>query len=192
MEDDDVKLMLAFQKGDESCFNEIFTKYEKPLINFIYRFIGTRIDAEDLAQEVFLRIYKAKNSYKPKAKFSTWIYKIASNLCIDYQRKCSRRLQPASIDNPISTDEGEIVRETSDISQQTPDVLAERKQISKTIKSCLLSLPTNQRLAISLRVYENKSYREISKILGCSVSAVESLIFRARQNLKEKLSFLLK
>jgi len=71
LEDDDIGLMLNFQKGDESCFSEILNKYEKPLINFIYRFIGNQVDAEDLAQEVFLRIYKSKNNYKPKAKLST-------------------------------------------------------------------------------------------------------------------------
>jgi RNA polymerase sigma-70 factor (ECF subfamily) len=186
LEDDDIKLMLDFQKGDESCFTEILNKYEKPLINFIYRFIGNRVDAEDIAQEVFLRIYKSKNNYKPKAKFSTWLYKIACDLCIDYQRK--RKIKTVPLDNLVNTDEGEIVRETTDIFQGTPDVLSERKQISKTIKSCLLSLPNKQRLAISLRVYENKSYQEISKILGCSVSAVESLLFRARLSLRNKLS----
>lgn len=187
-QDDDIGLMLAFQKGDESCFEKILNKYEKPLINFIYRFVGNQVDAEDLAQEVFLRIYKAKNNYKPKAKFTTWLYKIATDLSIDYQRK--RKVETVPLDRPVGTDEGEIVRETPDISQKTPDVLVEKEQVNKIIKSCLLSLPTNQRLAISLRVYENKSYKEISKILGCSISAVESLIFRARQNLKEKLRFL--
>lgn len=188
MEDEDIKLMLGFQKGDESCFNKILSKYEKPLINFIYRFIGNQVDAEDLAQEVFLRIYKAKNKYEPKSKFSTWLYKIATDLCIDYQRK--RKIKTVSLDDPVNTEEGEIVKEIPDLSQVTPDISIEKKQISETIRSALLSLPASQRLALTLKIYENKSYQEISEILGCSVSAVESLIFRARQNLKERLSFL--
>jgi RNA polymerase sigma-70 factor (ECF subfamily) len=188
--DEDIGLMLRFKSGDNSAFEFLLNKYEKPLINFIYRFIGNQVDAEDLAQEVFLRVYTAKNNYKPQAKFSTWLYKITSDLCIDYQRK--RKIKTVPLDNPVNTDKAEIVREIPVLDDRTPDTSVEKKQISETIRSAFLSLPVNQRIALSLKIYEKKSYKEISKILGCSVSAVESLIFRARQGLKLKLSDIVK
>ncbi|MFN3966454.1 MAG: RNA polymerase sigma factor [Endomicrobiia bacterium] len=184
--DDDIRLMLNFQKGDESCFEKLLDKYEKPLLNFIYRFVGNQTDAEDLTQEVFLKIYKAKNRYKPQGKFSNWLYKIAIDLCIDYQRK--RKIKTAPLDNFVNTQEREILQEIPDLSQITPEISVEKKQISQIIRSALLSLPARQRLALTLKIYENKSYQEISKILDCSVSAVESLLFRARLSLRNKLS----
>jgi len=187
--DDDIELMLSFQKGEKSCFEKILEKYEKPLINFIFRTIGDRWAAEDLTQEVFLRIYRSAATYKPLAKFSTWLYKIAFDLCIDHQRK--GKVKTISLNDPINTEEGQIIREIPDLSQITPDTSIEKRQISETVQAAVLSLPANQRLALTLRIYENKSYQEISKILGCSISAVESLLFRARQNLKQKLSFLI-
>ena len=182
--------MLAFKEGDEACFKKILDKYEKPLINFIYRFTWDRREAEDLAQEVFLRIYSSRKKYKPKAKFSTYLYRIAANLCIDHKRK--RRIKTVSLDSTGNTDEGEMTRETPDLTADSPEVLIEKKRHEKIIQSALLSLPANQRLALSLKVYESKSYREISKILGCSVSSVESLLFRARRNLKQKLSSIIR
>jgi RNA polymerase sigma-70 factor (ECF subfamily) len=181
-EDEDIKLMLGFKNGDISCFGTLFDKYKTKLLNFVYRFVGNQIDAEDITQEVFLRVYNSKNKYKPKSKFSTWIYKIAKDLCIDYLRKHKHEIIP--IDE-------EIIQQLSDKTNDEPNVSAERNEINKIIHSALFSLPVNQRTALYLKVYENKSYKEIAQILGCSVSAVESLIFRARQSLKEKLSFLI-
>lgn len=186
--DEDAKSMLAFKDGDKSSFDIILIKYEKSLINFIYRFFGNQIDAEEIAQEVFLKIYLSAKSYSPSAKYSTWFYRVAMNLCIDYQRK--RKLNTVPLDNPIGTDEGEIIREISDMSYRTPDVSVEKKHISETIHSAFYSLPANQRIALSLKIYDDKSYKEISDILGCSVSAVESLLFRARQLLRSKLRFM--
>lgn len=186
IKDEDAGLMLKFKSGDNSAFELLLDKYEKPLINFIYRFVGYQADAEDLAQEVFLRIYRSKNIYKPKSKFITWLYKIAVNLCIDYQRK--RKIKTVSLAEPVATAEDEIIREIPDLSENTPDVSAEKKQVSEIIQSALLSLPDNQRIALYLKIYDNKSYQEISEILDCSVSAVESLIFRARHNLRERLT----
>lgn len=194
MEDAEVELMLAWQQGDTTAFEKILSKYEKPLLNFIYRFVGDRQQAEDLTEEVFLRVYAARKNYqgKGKTKFSTWLYKIAANLCIDYQRKYSRSGKNiVSLEQFQKTDEDEIPLEIPDSSDFSADVLLERKQIGETIKSALLSLPENQRLALTLLVYEGKSYQKISEIIGCSISAVESLIFRARQKLKQKLSLTL-
>ncbi|MFA5780292.1 MAG: sigma-70 family RNA polymerase sigma factor [Elusimicrobiota bacterium] len=190
LEDDDIKLFLEFQRGDKQCFEKLLDKYEKPVINFIYHMVGSREDAEDLAQEVFLRIYRAAANYKPSSKFSTWLYRIAANISIDYKRKPANKLHAVtdSIDKPIVTDENEITKEISDTSKSQPENILEQKRINETVRSALLSLPSNQRIALTLRVYENKSYQEISEILSCSVSSVESLLFRSRQNLKQKLT----
>ena len=93
IEDDDIKLFLAFQRGDKQSFEKLLDKYEKPVLNFIYRIVGNREDAEDLAQELFLRIYFAAANYKPSAKFSTWLYRIAVNISIDHRRKPVTKLQ---------------------------------------------------------------------------------------------------
>ncbi|MDO8734076.1 MAG: sigma-70 family RNA polymerase sigma factor [Elusimicrobiota bacterium] len=190
LEDDDIKLFLAFQRGDKQSLEKLLDKYEKPVLNFIYHIVGSREDAEDLAQEVFLRIYLAAANYKPSAKFSTWLYRIATNICIDYRRKPANKLQRItdSLDKPVDTEENEITKEIADTSKNLPENILEQKQVDETIQSALLSLPVNQRVALTLRMFENKSYQEISAILGCSVSSVESLLFRARQNLKQKLT----
>jgi RNA polymerase sigma-70 factor (ECF subfamily) len=178
-EDEDIELMLGFKNGDISCFEKLFDKHKTKLLNFVYRFVGNQTDAEDITQEVFLRVYNSKNGYTPKSKFSTWIYKIAKNLCIDYLRKHRHEIIP--IDK-------EIIQQLSDKIDDEPNVFVEKKQINKIIHSALFSLPVNQRIALCLKVYENKSYKEIAQILGCSVSAVESLLFRARLSLRNKLS----
>ncbi|MBU2567988.1 MAG: sigma-70 family RNA polymerase sigma factor [Elusimicrobia bacterium] len=190
-EDEDIKCMLAFRAGGDICFEKILKKYEKPLINFVYRFIGNKTEAEDIAQEVFLRVYKSKNKYEPRAKFSTWLYRIAANICIDYRRKPANKLHAStdSLDKPIVRDENEITSEIADASKNLQENILEQKLINETIMSALILLPTNQRIALTLCVYENKSYREISEILGCSVSSVESLLFRSRQTLRKNWLF---
>lgn len=188
-ENDDINLILSFQKGDTSSFEKLLDKYEKPLVNFIYRSVGNRNDAEDLAQEVFLRVYKSAKNYKPTGKFSTWLYKIAANICIDNRRKPAIKLQSLtdSLDKPIGTADNEMTKDPAGNPKDSPENILEQKKIKETILSALLSLPVNQRIALTLAVFDNKTYQEISEILGCSLSSVESLLFRARQNLKQKL-----
>jgi RNA polymerase sigma-70 factor (ECF subfamily) len=185
LNDDDIRLMIAFREGDKSSFEKILIKYRKPLINFTYRFVGNTETAEDLAQEVFLKVYLSAKDYKPTAKFTTWLYRIASNLCLDYKKK--RKIKTISLDKTINTNEGHIIPEFPDSSQLTPDVSIEKKNMSKNVRSALLSLAPHQELALSLRFYENKSLQEISQILHRSVPAVKLLLFRARQNLRNKL-----
>ncbi|MHB9154439.1 MAG: RNA polymerase sigma factor [Endomicrobiales bacterium] len=188
MEDADSRLMLAFKEGDEGSFNELLKKYEKPLINFTYRFTFNLAEAEDLAQETFLRVYRAAGRYEPRAKFSTWLFGIAARLCLDYKKKKRRDVMTGArpIGAPESAEEERVV-ELADKAAVTPEQSAEQSAASAKVKSCLLSLPENQRLAILLKIYEDKSYQEIAKILDTSVPSVESLIFRARQTLKKLL-----
>ncbi len=184
--DEDVELMLKFKKGDMSAFEKLMDRHKTHLINFVYRFTGSGADAEDLAQEAFLRVYQSKDRYKPTAKFSTWLYRIAINLCLNHIEK-SKRISTVPLDNAVETKEGELSREIPDKVHPAPDVSAEKEEINKNIHSALSSLSDVQRAAIILNIFEDKSYDEVSKILRRSVPSVKFLLFRARKNLRKKI-----
>jgi len=173
--DQDVQLMLRFAKGEISAFEQILKKYKDITINVAYRFVQNYPEAEDIAQEVFLKIYHSAKTYRPEAKFSTWVYKITANLSLNYLRS-KKHLTTVPLEETL-----EITKAV------TPETDFEKKELTKRVKEALNSLPENQRLAIVLKKYENLSYEEIAKIIGCSISAVDSLIQRAKQNLKRKL-----
>jgi len=179
--DEDVDLMLKFQAGDISAFERLMRKHQKSVINTIYRFIGNRADAEELAQDVFLRVYNSAQKYKPKAKFSTWLYKIVTNLCLNELRRKSFETIPLD----------DLSEETSgfiDAKQAPPDIVLERKELAFRFKKSVESLPKKQRMALILREYDGLSYKEIAEAMGCSVASVQSRLQRARTTLKEKLT----
>jgi len=186
--DPDASLMLKFKNGDVSSFEKLVKKYKENIINIIYQFIGDRKEAEDLAIEVFLRVYQARERYEAKAKFTTWLYKIATNLCLNKIRE-KKKFRIVSLSKSISTEEGkeeELIEEIADPSPSPQEILEEREK-NVLIRKAIDSLPTKQRIATILRTYEELSYKEISKILGCSVKSVERRLYWARANLKEKL-----
>jgi RNA polymerase sigma-70 factor (ECF subfamily) len=182
--DADVVLMLKFQKGDKLAFSELLDKYKKQIINFIYRMIQDRTEADDLAQEVFIKVYNCAHSYSPKAKFSTWIYTIAKNVCLNELRK----KKPVSLDENIATEDGVLKREFSDVDKNIPSDDVVQNELQEIVKGAIGSLPETQRMAVVLRRYDQLSYEDIAKTMGCSVSAVKSLLNRAKESLKEKLS----
>jgi len=185
--DEDIKVMLQFQHGDKTAFDKIIIKYQKPIINFIYRFTADRSSAEDLAQEVFIRIYNASKNYVASAKFSTWIFRITANVAIDYLRKRKAEGINISMEEIFEGKDNIAPIQLNDQSQENSEQILEKQEIEANIKKALQSLPENQRLAIVLKVYEDMPYNEIASILGVSVASVESLLFRARQALKVKL-----
>jgi RNA polymerase sigma-70 factor (ECF subfamily) len=178
------ELMAKVAEGDEYAFETLVRTHQVSVLNLIYRFIGNRTQAKDLAQEVFMRVWQAAKSYEPKAKFSTWIYRITANLCLNELKSMGRK-------KLIPYFPGEEGKEGGfeTIPDESPSVehrlLAEER--SWQITDALQSLPDNQRMALILKKYDDLPYQEISKILGCSVSAVESLLVRAKKNLYEKL-----
>jgi len=189
MPDSDVSLMLEFQKGDISSFEKLVKKYQESIINIIYQFIGERDEAEDLAVEVFLRVYRAAKKYQAKAKFTTWLYKITTNLCLNEIRK-KAKLQTISLSKPISAGEEkeeELIEKIAD-AVPSPQQILEKKERNALIRKAIDSLPAKQRMATILQIYEGLSYKEISRILGCSVKSVERRLYWARTNLKERLS----
>jgi len=186
--DEDVKLMLEFKGGDNSAFEKILDKYHIPIINFIYRLIGDKSESEDLAQEVFLRVYRSSQNYIPKAKFSTYIYKISKNLALnELRRRDSQKL--SFLEEMAVVKEGEILPRQISNDKLSVSKEIERKDLIEVVKKAIETLPEKQRIAVILRRYEGFSYEEIAKIMSCSISAVKSLLNRAKLTLKDKLFF---
>jgi len=177
MVDPDLALIDAIGRGDHEAFESLVKKYQRPLLNFIARYLGDRTMAEDLTQEVFLRIYRAAPRYQAKTKVSTWIFHIAYNQALTEigRRKKRRNLWQA------------LYRKREEASEERLAEPLERYEKTEEIMAVLGCLPENQKAALLLRINENLSYREIADILGVSVQSVESLLFRARTNLKRNL-----
>jgi RNA polymerase sigma-70 factor (ECF subfamily) len=183
MEEPEAKIMSEIAGGNISAFKEIVDLYQKPLINFIARFLGDKTTAEDIAQEVFIKVFKAAKDYRPKSKFKTWLFKITSNLCLNQIR--DNKNQPKIIDTFELNEAGFLA-----IAPESccPEKTFEKKELGEVIRDAILNLPKKQRIALLLQKHNGFSYNEISQIMECSVSAVESLIQRARQNLKKRLA----
>lgn len=182
------ELMGKIVQGDELAFETLVNRLQRRILNLIYRFIGDRILAEDVAQEVFLRVWRAAKDYKSNAKFTTWIYRIATNLCLDTLKSAYYKQSVVHRDDiGESTDENNEHPSFANSSTPSPEDMLIATEENNRIFKALLELPTNQRLAVILNRFDGLSYNEISSVLGCSISAVESLLVRAKNNLREKL-----
>ena len=179
------ELMARIAEGDEDAFEILVNRHQTSILNLVYRFIGDRTQAKDLAQEVFLKVWQSAQNYEPKAKFTTWIYRITANLCFN-ELKSARRKKWFSF-NRSNEDGDHTFEETlSDSAPSAEDLLLENERNCQ-ISDALQSLPENQRMALILKRYDGLSYQEIAQVIGCSVSAVESLLVRAKRTLQEKL-----
>jgi RNA polymerase sigma-70 factor (ECF subfamily) len=177
-------LMALIAEGDGYAFEVLVGRHQTSILNLIYRYVGDRTKARDLAQEVFIRVWRAANRYEPKAKFTTWIYSITANLCLNELKSIKGRKM---IQLQAEEDRQSFHYEThSDVSQSPEDLLLAEER-SRRISEALQGLPENQRMALILKRYDNLPYDEIARVMGCSVSAVESLLVRAKRNLQEKL-----
>jgi len=183
--DYDVHLMLRFQKGEELAFQELVERNHSRVIGLIYRFISDAADAEDLAQEVFLRIYRARKTYKPTAKFSTWMFRITANVSLNALRSRANRKDDVSIDQV--SDFGDGPRAMPDPASEMPDHNLHRQELHAKVREAVADLPEKQQVAVVLNKYEGMSYAEIADTIGCSTMAVKSLLARARDNLKDRL-----
>ncbi len=181
----DVQLMLDVKAGDEASFGLLLQKYRSPLVNFLFRMVRDRATAEDLAQEVFLRVYKARAQYSPSAKFTTWLFRIATNLALNSVRDNRHRQMDVSIDAPVEEDEAPLQLPSKDI--RIDEHMVERDR-SEFIRQKISALPEKQRVAVLLHKYEEMDYADIAKILECSESALKSLLFRAYETLRVQLA----
>jgi len=184
--DPDAALMLRVKQGDRAAFVALVEKYKQPLNNFIHRTLRDATEAEDLTQNVFLQVYKSRARYERTAKFSTWLFTIARNLCLNEIRRRSRH--PAeSLEESHSEYEDQPQRQYEDKKVFLPTDNVLHSELAAKIEEALAELPEAQRTAILLCRQDELSYEEIAKVLDCSLSATKSLIHRGRETLKEKL-----
>jgi RNA polymerase sigma-70 factor (ECF subfamily) len=182
----DVQLMLDVKAGDEASFGVLLQKYRSPLVNFLFRMVRDRATAEDLAQEVFLRVYKARAQYSPSAKFTTWLFRIATNLALNSVRDNRHHQMDVSIDGPVEEDEAPPMQLPSR-DMRIDEHMVERDR-AEFIRQKISALPEKQRVAVLLHKYEEMDYADIAKILECSESALKSLLFRAYETLRVQLA----
>ena len=183
---DDAAIMLELKAGNMAGFDFLIQKYRKPIINFMYRMTRNQAVAEELAQEVFLRVYRSRETYRAEARFSTWLYRIATNLGVN-QARDTRHERSAST---VYLDEADSETGTTpDVADSTPGVEAKllREERMAAIREHVMALPERQRMAVLMHKYEGMDYSQIGDVLKLSESATKSLLFRAYQTLREKL-----
>jgi len=182
----DAEVMLRVKAGDDSAFNYLVEKYRRPMIGFMYRMVHNAAIAEDLAQEVFLRVYRSRESYKADAKFTTWLYRIATNLAVNHARD-TRHERPevtVSLDEP-DTETGLTV-DIADGTMTIEQAMLRRERLA-AIRQHVQALPERQRLAVIMHKYQGMDYRSIGEVLKLSEAATKSLLFRAYESLRERL-----
>ena len=182
----DAEVMLRVKAGDEAAFDYLLQKYRRPMMNFMYRMARNPAVAEELAQEVFLRIYRSREKYEASAKFTTWLYRIATNLAVNHARD-TRHERP---ENTVSLDEPDentgVAMDVPDSSLSAEEMMVRRERLS-AIRQRVEALPERQRIAVVMHKYQQMDYREISLVLKLSESATKSLLFRAYETLREQL-----
>lgn len=178
--------MLRFQAGEREAFDELVRRNAPKVHALVYRFLGDPGAVEDITQEVFLRVYRTAARYEPKAKFSTWLYRIVANLSFNVLRS-RKRSHPVSLEMVGSEDGERYHREIPDERHAAPEEQVDSEELREKVAEAIGSLPDTQRVAIILNKYENRSYEEIAEVLQCSTMAVKSLLSRARSNLRESL-----
>lgn len=179
------ELAARIAEKDEDAFQILVNRHQTPVLNLVYRFIGDRSRSEDLAQEAFLQVWRSAKSYQRKSKFTTWLYRICVNLCLNEIKSARRKKWLRFFENTPNS----MYPENESLLDESPnpeDLLLARER-NQQIATALQSLPENQRIALILKRYDNLSYEEIASVIGCSNSAVESLLVRAKRTLQKKL-----
>jgi RNA polymerase sigma-70 factor (ECF subfamily) len=182
----DAEIMLRVREGDDSGFGILIEKYRKQIVHFMFRMSRNQAVAEELAQEVFLRVYRSRQTYRAEAKFSTWLYRIATNLGVNHARdtKHERTAQNVYLDQPDPE-----TGTTPDVADSTASVEQKlvREERMNAIRKHVMALPERQRSAVLMHKYQEMDYKEIGEVLKLSESATKSLLFRAYQTLRENL-----
>jgi len=186
--EEDFKLLARFKKGDQQAFELLVRKYKMVVFNTVYSIMGNTQEADDIAQEVFLKVYTKAGSFKGESSFSTWLYRITVNRCLDELRK--RKIKIISYETEFSQDEKLRLKDV--LASREEDITEDlrKKELQDVIQKAMNSLPEKDRIILTLKEIEGLSYNEISKAMEISLGKVKIWLFRARQKLKEKLSFL--
>jgi RNA polymerase sigma-70 factor (ECF subfamily) len=182
----DADIMLRVKTGDESAFQYLVEKYRRPMVSFMFRMAHNAAAAEDLAQEVFLRVYRSREGYEPSAKFTTWLYRIATNLAVNHARdtRNERPDRTVSLDEP-DDDTGQTM-DVPDASLTAEEAILRRERLA-AIRQRVQALPERQRMAVVMHKYQHMDYRQIGEVLKLSESATKSLLFRAYETLRQQL-----
>jgi RNA polymerase sigma-70 factor (ECF subfamily) len=182
----DAAMMLRVAEGDETAFNCLVEKYHRPMIHFLFRMVRNQSIAEELAQEVFLRVYRSRTSYRAEAKFTTWLYRIATNLAVNYARDTKQERSAKTVYLDSADEETGTTPEVADDELNIEERLL-RDERMRAIQQHVMALPERQRIAVLMHKYQGMDYRQIGEVLKLSESATKSLLFRAYQTLREKL-----
>jgi RNA polymerase sigma-70 factor (ECF subfamily) len=179
----DTELMLRVRAGDTASFDQLLAKYRCPIVGYLARMVRNQAVAEELAQEVFLRVYKARGSYEPTAKFTTWLYRIATRVALNSIRDSKAQSGDRSLQESVQGHQPLQPADTRPNREQ--ELVADARLIA--VRQAIASLPDNQRAAVLMHKYQDLDYSQIAAALGCSVSAVKSLLFRAYGTLRSRL-----
>ena len=182
-DDEDVRLMRLVSAGDTQAFEELIERHQSLVAGTVARMLGSNSEVEDIAQQVFIRVWKSAGRYTPRAKFTTWLLKITRNLVFNELRRTRRRAQV-----PIQTEPDAAEIPLKDETNPTPDASLLENELQEAIEKAITELPERQRMALVLRRYEELNYEQIADILDLSVPAVKSILFRARTELRAQLS----
>jgi RNA polymerase sigma-70 factor (ECF subfamily) len=182
----DAEVMLRVKAGDDDAFDYLVQKYRRPMLHFMYRSTRTVAVAEDLAQEVFLRVYRSRNSYEASAKFTTWLYRIATNLAMNHARDTKHERPENMVSVDAKNEETGLGFDVADSSLTVEQNLLRRERLT-AIRERVLGLPEKQRTAVLMHKYQSMDYKQIAEVLKLSESATKSLLFRAYETLREQL-----
>jgi RNA polymerase sigma-70 factor (ECF subfamily) len=186
-DDPDKSLMLRVREGDREAFRTLYDKYSRAVARFAANFTGIPARGDELAQEVFLQVYRARDRYEPRAKFSTWLYTIAHNLCLNEVRRFDYRGRIEPLERPDDESGGTRALDLADPSAVDGEAATSGNELAARLRHLVAGLPESQRTALILSRVDELRYQEIGEILDCSEQAVKSLIFRATRTLKEGL-----
>ena len=180
---EDVRLMQLVAEGDTSAFEQLIERHQALVAGTVARMLGSNSDVEDIAQQVFIRVWKSARRYVPRAKFTTWLLKITRNLVFNELRRSKRHAHV-----PLQSEQGAEETPLKDETNPAPDASLLETELQRAIEEAIMQLPESQRMALVLRRYEQLSYEQIAEVLNLSVPAVKSVLFRARTELRTRLS----
>ena len=183
--DRDAELMLRVREGDDTSFALLLERHRGPMVHFLYRMVQNPSVSEELAQEVFLRVYRSRATYEPTAKFTTWLFRIATHLALNWVRDGKKEKGQESLDEPV----GGVERQVPDRQRTIEQEMLYQAKMSE-VRQAIEALPEKQRAAVLMHKYEELEYAQIARALNCSESAVKSLLFRAYEFLRARLAHL--